>query len=92
MFYLFINADEKLADAFDEGVERAAHVLLELQDDGGLLIDWPQEGSLENVVRDGDQLFILAVQGLDLSEDGLVLRVSTIAIDYERLLQSLHGL
>lgn len=75
LFQFFVDADEEFADAADEGVEGSPHVLLELEDDGWLLLGGAEEGGLEDIVGDGDEFFILAVQDLDLGLNCLVLLV-----------------
>lgn len=59
--HTLINSYEKLTDAINECVKGCPHVLLKLQDDSWLLVDGLQEGGLENIVGDGDELFILAI-------------------------------
>jgi hypothetical protein len=41
------------------------------------MIDWSQKGGLEYIVGDRYELLVLTVKSLDLSQDGLVLRLST---------------
>lgn len=74
--HTLIDPDKKLSDAINECIERSAHVLLKLEDDSWFLADGLQERSLENIVSDGDKLLILSIQGVYLSQDRLVLRVT----------------